>query len=460
MNKGLNSYQEKDLKYIWHPCSQMKDYESLPPIVIEKGKGAYLYDIEGNSYLDCISSWWTNTLGHSNPRLNKAITEQINKLEHAIFANFTNIPAIELSEKLVNLTPEGLNKVFFADNGSSAIEIALKMSFQYFQQKGFKKKTKFATITEGYHGETLAALSVGDLDLYSEIYKPLLLNTLKAKSPDCYRCEFNKTRDCCDAQCFIHMEKLISENHEEIAAVIVEPLVQAAAGMKIYSPKYLKKLRELCTKYNVHLILDEIAVGFGRTGKMFACEHANISPDILCLSKAITAGYMPLSTVLTTDEIYNCFYSDYTEMKGFFHSHTYCGNAMASAIALENLKILEEDNILEKNKEKAKYLSKKVKETFENHPWVGDIRQIGLITAIELVEDKESKKGFNWEKRVGYEIYKIALKKGLLLRPLGNVIYFNPPYIIEKADIDFMVKTAKESLNQYKSEQEALANKL
>lgn len=451
MNNSLNSYQEKDLKYIWHPCSQMKDYETLPPIVIERGKGAYLYDVDGKSYLDCISSWWTNTLGHSNERLNKAIAEQISKLEHAIFANFTNIPAIELSEKLVNLTPEGLDKVFFADNGSSAIEISLKMSFQYFQQKGFKKKTKFATITEGYHGETLAALSVGDLDLYSEIYKPLLLNTLKAKSPDCYRCEFNKTRENCEAECFIDMENLLKENHEEICAVIIEPLVQAAAGMKIYSPKYLKKLRELCTKYNVHLILDEIAVGFGRTGKMFACEHAGITPDIMCLSKAITGGYMPLSTVLTTNEIYDCFYSDYAEMKGFFHSHTYCGNAMASALALENLKILEEDDILNKNAIKAKYLNKKVKETFLNDPWVGDIRQIGLITAIELVENKETKEGFHWKKRVGYEIYKIALEKGLLLRPLGNIIYFNPPYIIENEDIDFMVKIAKESLDEYRN---------
>ncbi|MGL5617063.1 MAG: adenosylmethionine--8-amino-7-oxononanoate transaminase [Sarcina sp.] len=450
MENKLNSYQEKDLKYIWHPCSQMKDYETLPPIVIEKGKGAYLYDLDGNSYLDCISSWWTNTLGHSNDRLNKAITKQINNLEHAIFANFTNIPAIELSEKLVNLTPEGLNKVFFADNGSSAIEIALKMSFQYYQQKGFSKKTKFATVTEGYHGETLAALSVGDLDLYSQIYKPLLLNTLKAESPDCYRCKFNKNRESCSAPCFSSVEKLIEENHEEICAFIIEPLVQAAAGMKIYPPIYLKKLRELCTKYNIHLILDEIAVGFGRTGEMFACNHANISPDIICLSKAITAGYMPLSTVLTTDEIYNCFYSDYAEMKGFFHSHTYCGNAMASAVALENLKILEEENILLKNKEKAQYLKEKVNETFKDDLWVGEIRQIGLITAIELVENKETKKGFSWEKRVGYEIYKIALKKGLLLRPLGNVIYFNPPYIIEKEDIDFMVKIAKESLDLYR----------
>lgn len=451
MENKLNNYQEKDLKYIWHPCSQMKDYETLPPIVIERGKGAYLYDLDGNSYLDCISSWWTNTLGHSNDRLNKAIAKQISSLEHAIFANFTNIPAIELAEKLVKLTPEGLNKVFFADNGSSAIEIALKMSFQYYQQKGFTKKTKFATITEGYHGETLAALSVGDLDLYSQIYKPLLLNTLKAESPDCYRCKFNENRESCSAPCFSFVEKLIEENHEEICAFIVEPLVQAAAGMKIYPPIYLKKLRDLCTKYNIHLILDEIAVGFGRTGEMFACNHANISPDIICLSKAITAGYMPLSTVLTTDEIYNCFYSDYAEMKGFFHSHTYCGNAMASAVALENLKILEEENILLKNKEKAKYLKEKVNEIFKDDPWVGEIRQIGLITAIELVKNKESKEGFPWEKRVGYEIYKIALKKGLLLRPLGNVIYFNPPYIIEKEDIDFMVKTAKESIDNYRN---------
>lgn len=445
----MNDYQIRDLKYIWHPCSQMKDYESLPPIVIEKGKGAYLYDIDGNKYLDCISSWWCNSLGHANERINNAIKKQIDKIEHVIFANFTNVPAIELSEELVKIAPKGLEKVFFNDNGSSSVEAALKMSFHYHQQIGNKKKTKFVAIKDAYHGETLGALSVGDLDLYSKIYKPLLLDTFRIEGPDCYRCKYSKFRESCHGECFDKMEKFLDEHHEEVCAVIIEPMIQGAAGMKIYSPWYLKKLRKICDKYDIHLIADEIAVGFGRTGKMFACEHAGITPDMMCLSKALTAGYMPMSVVMTTNKIYNAFYDDYNKMKAFMHSHTYAGNAMACSVARESLKILKEDNVLEKNKEKAEYLKNILNENFAGHKNVGEIRQLSLIAAIELVQDKETKKDFPWQERVGYEIYKLALKKGLLLRPLGNVIYFNFPYVVEKEDLKFAVETAKKCMEEY-----------
>ncbi|KEI06707.1 adenosylmethionine-8-amino-7-oxononanoate aminotransferase [Clostridium sp. K25] len=445
----MNDYQSRDLKHIWHPCSQMKDYEQLPPIVIEKGQGAYLYDIDGNKYLDCISSWWCNSLGHANKRLNNAIKEQIDKIEHVIFANFTNIPAIELSEKLVEIAPKGLEKIFFNDNGSASIEAALKMSFHYHQQVGNIKKKRFVSITDAYHGETLGALSVGDLDLYSKIYKPLLLNTFRVEAPDCYRCKYEKCRDNCMAECFKNMEKVIDENYEEICAVIIEPIIQGAAGMKIYSPWYLKKLRKICDKYDIHLIADEIAVGFGRTGKMFACDYAEITPDMMCLSKALTAGYMPMSLVMTTNKIYDAFYDDYNKMKAFMHSHTYAGNAMACAVALESLKILEEDNILEKNKKKARYFSEQLKKYFYGDKNVGEVRQLSLVAAIELVQDKDKKEGFPWQDRVGYEIYKLALKKGLLLRPLGNVIYFNFPYIVAKEDIKFAVRVAKECMEEY-----------
>jgi len=271
----MNSYVEKDLKYIWHPCSQMKDYEELNPIVIEKGEGVWLYDIDGNRYLDCISSWWTNTLGHSNKRINEAIKKQIDSLEHVIFANFSNKPAIELAEKLAHITPEKLTKVFFSDNGSSAVEIALKMSFHYNMQKGDTKKKRFVALSDAYHGETLGALSVCDIDEFNTVYKPILLDTFRVEGPDCYRCKYSFNRDSCNAECFENMEKCLIENHEDISAVIVEPMVQGAAGMKIYSPIYLKKLRKLCDKYEVHLIADEIAMGFGRTGEMFACNHAS-----------------------------------------------------------------------------------------------------------------------------------------------------------------------------------------
>ncbi|PKM94650.1 MAG: adenosylmethionine--8-amino-7-oxononanoate transaminase [Firmicutes bacterium HGW-Firmicutes-1] len=445
----MNDLQKKDMQYIWHPCSQMKDYESFPPIVLESGSGAYLKDVDGNQYLDAVSSWWVNLFGHCNKRINAAIDRQINTLEHAIFANFSHRPAIDLAERLVKLTPEGLNKVFFSDNGSSAIEVALKLSFQYHQQTGNPNKTRFVAISDGYHGETIGALSVGDLGLYNEIFKPLLLNTFKPQGPDCFRCPYGQKREECNAECFEHMEKTIIENHEQISGVLIEPMIQGAAGMKIYSPIYLKKLRKLCTEYNVHFIADEIAVGFGRTGKMFACEHADVSPDMMCLSKGITAGYMPLSVTLMNDTIYDAFYSDYTDLRAFMHSHSYSGNTLACAIACESLNIFEDEHILESNQKKTKLIRDMVSTMFKDHPYVGEFRQLGMVGAIELVKDQKTKEGFDWKERVGYNIYQIALKKGILLRPLGNVIYFMPPYVVEEKDIEFMVSGALQSINEY-----------
>jgi adenosylmethionine-8-amino-7-oxononanoate aminotransferase len=445
----MEGLEEKDLKYIWHPCTQMKDCEELPPIIIERGKGCYLQDIHGNSYLDCISSWWTNIFGHSNPRINRAIQKQLGKIEHSIFAHFSNKPAVELAERLINIAPEGLEKMFFSDNGSSAVEIALKMSFQYYQQMGKTEKIRFAALTDAYHGETIGALSVGALDLYNKIYKPLLIDTLRVQGPDCYRCKYGKNRDSCSAECFEHMERKLEIHHDELCAIILEPMVQGAAGMKIYSPIYLRKLRKACDYYDIILIADEIAVGFGRTGKMFACNHADISPDIMCLSKGISGGYMPMSAVLTTNRIYDAFYDDYVKLKTFIHSHTYAGNAMACAAACESLNIFEDENIIEKNRDKAKLIKKLVIDRAKDIPFVGDIRQIGMITAIELVKDKNTKESFSWKERVGYGIYRIALNKGLLLRPIGNVLYFMPPYVIEKIDIEYMVDKCFESINEY-----------
>lgn len=448
MNK-TKELQEKDLKYIWHPCSQMKDYEEFPPIIIKKGNGVYLEDIEGKKYIDAVSSWWVNLFGHSNERINRALSKQVNKLEHVIFANFSHEPAIELSEKIIKLVPKGLKKVFFSDNGSSAVEIALKISFQYHQQINKKKKTRFIALTDAYHGETLGALSVGGVDLYNKIYKPLLLDTIRVKGPDCYNCEFKKERESCKSECFTYMEKTIIKNHEEITAVIIEPMVQCAAGMKIYSSEYIKKLRTICSKYDINLIADEIAVGFGRTGKMFACEHANITPDIMCLSKGLTAGYMPLALTLTTDEIYNAFYDEYNTFKAFLHSHSYTGNPLGCSVAVETLNIFEDENIIEKNMEKSKYLNEKVREMIRDIPYIGEYRQIGLIGAIKLVENKKTKIPLDSKKRIGYEIYKIALEKGVILRPLGNIIYFMPPFIIRKEEIDRIVNVAKESILEY-----------
>ena len=438
------NWQEEDLKYIWHPCSQMKDYETLPPIVIEHGEGINLYDINGKCYKDVISSWWCNLLGHCNPRINSAVKKQIDELEHVIFANFSHKPAITLCRELSKVLPEGLCKFNFADNGSASVEMALKMSFQYHLQTGNPKKKRFMALADAYHGETLGALAVGGVDLYSEMYKPLMMDVIRIEGPDCYRCPWGKCRDNCNCECFVKAEEMFEEKADETAAIIVEPLLQGSAGMKVYPPLYLKKLRELCDKYNVHLIADEIATGYGRTGKMWAFDHAGVSPDLMCLSKGLTGGYMPMALVVTTQKIYDAFYDDYLKGKAFMHSHTYSGNPLACSAGIEVLSILREEKIIEKAVEKAKYFNKIIKEKFLPLENTGEVRSIGLINAIELVKNKETKEPLDYTKRTGYQIYKKALEKGVILRPLGDVIYFNPPLIIEKEDMDFVTDIALE----------------
>ncbi|KLU72498.1 MAG: hypothetical protein RHS_1739 [Robinsoniella sp. RHS] len=439
---------EKDLKYIWHPCSQMKDYEELKPIVIDRGKGVYLYDKDGKSYLDIVSSWWCNLLGHCNPKINEGMKQQLDQLEHVIFANFTHEPAIKLCEELAGILPEGLCKFNFSDNGSAAVECALKMAFQYQYQTGHPKKTRFMCLSEGYHGETIGALSVGSMDLYAKIYQPMLMDTIRIEAPDCYRCPFGKCRDDCDGECICHAEKAFEEFADETCAMIVEPLLQGSAGMRMYPPVYLKKLRRLCDRYQVLLIADEIATGFGRTGRMFAFDYAGVSPDIMCVSKGLTGGYIPMAITITTDQIYDAFYADYSEGKAFMHSHTYSGNPLGCSAGLAVQKILREDHILEQAATRAFYLNKKIEEAFLDHPNVGEIRHLGLINAIELTPDKKTKSDYPSQLRMGYQIYKEALKKGLILRPLGNVLYFNPPLIINEEEIDKAVNMCRESVRE------------
>ncbi|KOS62142.1 adenosylmethionine--8-amino-7-oxononanoate transaminase [Lysinibacillus agricola] len=457
MKQALTELQKRDLQYVWHPCSQMKDYEQFPPIVIKKGQGVWLYDENNQRYLDAVSSWWVNLFGHANARISQALSDQAFILEHTIFANFSHEPAIKVAEKLVALTPDGLNKVFFADNGSSAIEVALKMSFQYHMQTGKTTKKRFLALTDAYHGETLGALSVGGVGLYNEVYQPLLLDTVRAQGPDCFRCPFQEKPESCHAQCIQFVEEELSQHHEEITAVIIEPLIQAAAGMKMYPPIYLKRLRELCTKYDIHLIADEIAVGFGRTGTLFACEQAGIAPDFMCLSKGLTGGYLPLSVVLTTDDVYNAFYDDYGTMKAFLHSHSYSGNTLACRVALEVLTMFEEERVIDMIQNKGERMRKIAMEAFEELPFVGEYRQVGLVGAIELVANRETKEPLPSEERIGYQIYKRALAKGLLIRPLGNILYFMPPYIISDDEMRFMIETTKETVVQFFEEREGVS---
>ena len=444
----MPTIEERDLRHIWHPCAQMKDYEQLPPMVIDRAKGAWLYDVYGKAYLDIVSSWWANLLGHTNEKVNARIAAQLDRLEHVIFANFSHRPAIELAERLATLVPEGLTKFHFNDNGSSAVEAALKMAFQYCQQTGRTGKTRFMCLSEGYHGETIGALSVGSMDLFAEMYKPMMMDNIHIEAPNCYRCPYGETRDTCSCACFEHAERAFAAHGHETAAMIVEPLLQGSAGMRIYPEEYLRKLRALCDAYDVLLIADEIATGFGRTGRLFACERAGITPDLMCLSKGLTGGYMPMSITVVKEKIYDAFYADWSEGKAFMHSHTYAGNPLGCSAALAVLDILDEENILERAEETASWLSARMAETFGAHPNVGEIRHIGLIHAVELVEDRAAKRPFDGGRRLGYAIYRCALRHGLLLRPLGDVLYFNPPLNIGRDDLDTAITRMKQSMDE------------
>ncbi len=441
-------WQKEDAAHIWHPAMQMKDNEVFPPVVIDHAKGVYLYGTDGKAYLDIISSWWCNLLGHANPEINAALKAQVDELEHVIFTNFTHKPAIELARELTQLLPAGLTKFTYHDNGSSAVEAAMKMAFQYQYQTGRPEKTRFMCLPESYHGETIGALSVGSMDVYAKIFHPLLMENIHFDGLDCYRCPYGKTRETCDVECFESAEAAFRAHGKETAAMIVEPVLQGAAGMRIYPAEYLRRLRALCDEYGVLLIDDEIAAGFGRTGKLFAIEHAGISPDILCTSKGLTAGYMPMSLTVTTDAVYDAFYDDYGTHKAFVHSHTYAGNPMACAVALAVLKILKRDHILEKVNENGAYLHDALEKALGNHKNVGEIRHIGLINAIELVEDPKTKKPFDSAKRIGWHIFRKAMQKGLVLRPMGDVIYFNPPLNIERNDLDKAVILCKEAVEE------------
>jgi|TARA_Y100001949_G_scaffold129102_1_gene110543 adenosylmethionine-8-amino-7-oxononanoate aminotransferase len=441
-----DSWMQRDLSVLWHPCTQMKDHEQLPLIPIRRGEGVWLEDFDGKRYLDAVSSWWVNVFGHSNPRINQRIKDQLDQLEHVMLAGFSHQPVVELSERLVSITPAGLDRVFYTDNGSTGIEVALKMSFHYWRNIGRSDKQRFVTLTNSYHGETVAAMSVGDVALFTDTYKPLLLDTFKVPSPDCYLRPDGVSWEEHSRTMFAHMEQTLAEHHGEIAAVIVEPLIQGAGGMRMYHPIYLKLLREACDRYDVHLIHDEIAVGFGRTGTMFACEQAGITPDFLCLSKALTGGYLPMAAVLTTDKLYQAFYDDYSTLRAFLHSHTYTGNPLACAAALATLDIFEQDNVIEANKPLAVRM-KTATAHLSDHPKVAEVRQTGMALAIEMVQDRASKTPYPWQERRGLKVYQHALQRGALLRPLGSVVYFLPPYTITEEQIDFLAEVATEGID-------------
>ncbi|RAZ48492.1 adenosylmethionine--8-amino-7-oxononanoate transaminase [Campylobacter hyointestinalis] len=422
-----------DLEHIWHPCTQMSDHENFPIIPIKSGKKAVLSDFDGNEYIDCVSSWWVNIFGHSNEYISAKLSEQAMNLEHVIMAGFSHEGIIKLSNRLINLLPKPLNKCFYGDNGSSAIEIALKMSYHKNLLLG-KNKPLFLNLKNSYHGETIAALSVGDVELYKKIYKNILIKTIQTKVPMNF-----KGMEVSDEEALYDLKNVLENHHDQLSAFILEPLVQCAGDMNMYSADFVKKACALAKSYDVDIIFDEVAVGFGRTGSLFALELCDVVPDFLCLSKGITGGYLPLSVVVTSDRIYNEFYGTYESNKAFLHSHSYTGNALACACANATLDIFEKENVIEKNRELSKFIKSEFSKLLK-YDFIDNFRQTGMILAFDLV-------GFK-QKRMGHLIYKQALQKGLLLRPLANTIYFMPPYVITKEQICYVVSVLDELLSK------------
>ena len=428
-----NDLQKRSQHAVWHPCTQMKSHETMPLIPIQRGEGVWLYDFDGKRYLDAVSSWWVNLFGHNNPRIKAAIKQQLDKLEHVMLAGFTHEPVVRLSERLSALT--GLGHCFYASDGASASEIALKMSFHYWRNLGHDKKTKFISLQNGYHGETLGALAVTDVALFKDCYAPLLRPSVQMPTPDWRLAEAGESAAAYALRCAAVLESYLAQHHGATAAFIIEPLVQGAAGMAMYDAIYLKRAREICDRYQVHLIADEIAVGFGRTGTFFACEQAAIKPDFMCLSKGISGGYLPLSVVLTTDRVYQAFYDD-SVARGFLHSHSYTGNALACSAALATLDIFEQDDVLQGNQAKAAYMNARL-QMLTDLP-IRHLRNTGMIWAFDVQ---------NADSNFSRQFYQAALQKGLLLRPIGNTVYFMPPYVISEAEMDWLIDRSNTSAN-------------
>jgi adenosylmethionine---8-amino-7-oxononanoate aminotransferase len=440
---AMQSLIERDRARVWHPCTQHSDHEWLPMLGVARADGALLFDESGKSYIDAISSWWTCLIGHRHAPIVAAIKDQLDQLDHVIFGGATHEPAVALAEKLCALS--GLDRVFYADVGSAAVEVALKMSFHYWRNMGRPEKQRFVCLSNSYHGETLGALSVTDVALYRSTYGAILLEPIIAPSPDHYlRAAEQSELEFADQQAD-QLEVIFAQQHAQISALIVEPLVQCAGGMRMYHPQYLKRARELCNRYEIHFIADEIAVGFGRTGKMFACQHAEVLPDFLLLGKGLTGGLLPLSAVLCTDKIYQAFYASYESLRAFLHSHSFTGNPLVTRAALATLNCLEAENWLERNQATARCMQEALA-GFSDHAHVGDVRQMGMIAAIELVKDRKTLEPFPWQERRGLRVYQYGLKNGALLRPLGNVIYLMPPYCISESQIAQLSQTIADGI--------------
>ncbi|MBI4387960.1 MAG: adenosylmethionine--8-amino-7-oxononanoate transaminase [Candidatus Omnitrophica bacterium] len=447
LSKKTKDLAARDKKYLWHPFTQMQDWVKDDILIIESGSGCYLQDTDGKRYLDGVSSLWCNVHGHRVRAIEQAIQKQLRKIAHSTFLGLSNIPAIQLAERLVKIAPKGLARVFYSDSGSEAVEIALKMAFQYWQNRGEKKRRKFIRLTNAYHGDTIGSVSVGGIDLFHQIYQPLLFNTVPVQAPYRYRDSFLGTESGYLDHCTKKLEKVLRKHAKETVALVMEPLMQGAAGM-INQPKgYISRARALTRKYNTFLIFDEVATGFGRTGKWFASDHEKVSPDILCVAKGITGGYLALAATLTTEEIYEAFLGSYQELKAFFHGHTYTANPLACRAALANLDLFRKEKVLERLQFKIKRFSEWLKELWSlKH--VGDIRQVGFMVGIELVRNPLTKEPYDLKEQVGVRVIKQARKKGVILRPLGNVIVLMPPLAMRLSELKFLVNVVRESIRE------------
>jgi adenosylmethionine---8-amino-7-oxononanoate aminotransferase len=452
MIADADAWRSRDLAVLWHPCTQMREHpDTLPLLPIERGEGAWLVGYDGRRYLDAISSWWTNLFGHAEPRIAAAIARQASTLEHVILAGCSHAPAVELAERLLSIAPreagrEPLAKVFYADNGSAGVEVALKMAFHWFRNRGEMKRTKFIALENGYHGETIGALAVGDIPLYRRVYAPLLAEALFAPSPDAWLCEPGESPVQRAVRAAEGLRELLERHAGEVCALILEPLVQCAGGMRMHDPSYLNLARELCDAHGVFLIADEIAVGFGRTGTLFASEQAAVQPDLLCLSKGLTGGSLPLAAVLATQSIYDGFLDDSRE-RAFLHSHSYTGNPLACAAALAAQGIFQSDRVIERNLETAA-LMRELAQPFGGHAHVADVRQTGMIVAFELTKNGDKRTPFDPAARVGLHAYRSAVANGVLLRPLGDILYWMPPYCIDEAALRRLAEVTRIAIDE------------
>jgi adenosylmethionine-8-amino-7-oxononanoate aminotransferase len=438
--------REWDRRHVWHPFTQMQDWEREEPIVIVRGEGSWLIDSNGKRYLDGVASMWTNVHGHCRPELNEALKAQVDRLEHSTLLGLAGEQSIILARRLAEITPAGLERFFYSDNGSTAMEVAVKMAFQYQVHKGRAERTRFITFRHAYHGDTLGAVSVGGIDIYHSTFRPLLFDTVQAPSPYCYRCQLGCSGpESCGLKCLDALESLMVEHGGSCAGLVIEPLLQGAGGMIVQPSGFLRRVRELCDRYNLLMITDEVATGFGRTGRMFACDHEGVVPDIMALSKGIAAGYLPLAVTVTTEEVYAAFLGPYAELKTFFHGHTFTGNPLACAVALKSLDLFESDRLLDALQPRIARLQERLAE-IARLPHVGDVRQCGLAAGIELVEDKLTKQSYPWELKVGVRVCREARKLGIFSRPLGNTVVVFPPLSITVDELELLLDGLEQAI--------------